>query len=230
MAFTKKSHTCNICSLKEFCHDIELNSQELLQFEKITSRKIVVEKGGFLFEPGDSVAAIYVVQSGSVKLVNGKAKIIDFYFSGDFIGLDAFDSSLHKTNAIAIEQTIFCIYDYTAIMKLINKIPRFSQFFLKILSKQLAQHFSSFNRHMDATQRICSFFKNISDRNQARGFSATHFTLSMKRHDIANFLDLANETLSRTLQTLTHENVIRVENKQVHILDMDTLENKCSEA
>ena len=221
------SLTCNTCALKELCHDIELNTKELSQLNNITSTSITIEKGQSIFKYGDDVSSIYAIRSGSIKLVNSNGRILDFFLSGDFIGLDAFDDHVHKSNAIAIEQTILCTFNFNEIIELMEVIPRFSQYFLSILSKQLNHQLNSFNHHLDSTQRVSNFFIKISNHNYIRGFSATDFTLSMKRQDIANYLDLAIETISRTLHTLADDKIIEVKNKQVHIMDLAKLKNKC---
>jgi CRP/FNR family transcriptional regulator len=74
-----------------------------------------------------------------------------------------------------------------------------------------------------AEDRVICFLKNISDRNKKRGFSSVDFTLSMPRGDIANFLGMAPETISRLLAQLQDEKLVEFDRRNVHILDYDEL-------
>ena len=75
-----------------------------------------------------------------------------------------------------------------------------------------------------ADQRMAAFLVGISRRLAARGFSPNRFQLTMPRTDIANYLRLAPETVSRVLRRLQEEGVLRVERRELELLDRDTLE------
>jgi CRP/FNR family transcriptional regulator len=71
--------------------------------------------------------------------------------------------------------------------------------------------------------RVANLLINIASRFHARGFSATQFNLSMSRQDIANYLGLTLETVSRCIGHLRDEKVLEVDGRYVHILDMPKL-------
>ena len=64
----------------------------------------------------------------------------------------------------------------------------------------------------------------MSRRLSARGFSATRFQLTMARTDIANYLRLAPETVSRVLRRMQDDGVLAVERREVELLDPARLE------
>ncbi len=64
---------------------------------------------------------------------------------------------------------------------------------------------------------------SISTRNARRKLSATQFRLPMSRVDIGNYLGLTVETVSRVFSRMQKMNVLQVDNKEIEILDVDTL-------
>jgi CRP/FNR family transcriptional regulator len=77
---------------------------------------------------------------------------------------------------------------------------------------------------MRAEERIAALLVDLSQRWQARGYSASDFVLKMSRRDIACYLGLKLETVSRTLQSLHRREIINVNAKDIHIVDLATLE------
>ena len=62
-----------------------------------------------------------------------------------------------------------------------------------------------------ATERIATFLVMLSRRNEMRGRSPDTITLPMTRIDIADFLGMTIETVSRTLTKLKHQGLIEVD-------------------
>jgi len=64
---------------------------------------------------------------------------------------------------------------------------------------------------------------SLSNRYKRRGFSATDFHLSMSRQEIASYLGLAEETVSRLFGRLQEQGLIEVLRKRVHLLNLRRL-------
>ena len=75
-----------------------------------------------------------------------------------------------------------------------------------------------------ADQRMAAFLVQFSRRLAARGFSARRFQLTMARTDIANYLRLAPETVSRVLRRFQTEGLLKVDRREVELVGKDTLE------
>jgi CRP/FNR family transcriptional regulator len=67
------------------------------------------------------------------------------------------------------------------------------------------------------------FLLSLSERFGRRGYSETEFILAMSRRDIASFLRLATETVSRVLARFQKSGLLKVDRKQVRIRDLDEL-------
>jgi len=74
-----------------------------------------------------------------------------------------------------------------------------------------------------ADQRMAAFLIGLSRRLSERGFSANRFQLTMARTDIANYLRLAPETVSRVLRRFDDDHLLRIERRDVELLDRDAL-------
>ena len=75
----------------------------------------------------------------------------------------------------------------------------------------------------NAEERIAAFLIDISERFVRRGFSQTHFRLSMSRVDISNYLGLAVETVSRVFTRFQKTDLIATQGKEVNLLNLNAL-------
>ena len=80
------------------------------------------------------------------------------------------------------------------------------------------------NTDYSADQRMAAFLVALSRRFAQRGFSATRLHLTMTRTDIANYLRLAPETVSRVLKRLQEDKLVHVDRRELEILDPARLE------
>jgi CRP/FNR family transcriptional regulator len=65
---------------------------------------------------------------------------------------------------------------------------------------------------------------SISTRNARRKLSSTQFRLPMSRVDIGNYLGLTVETVSRVFSRMQKMDILRVDNKEIEILDIQGLQ------
>jgi CRP/FNR family transcriptional regulator len=75
-----------------------------------------------------------------------------------------------------------------------------------------------------ADERMAAFLISLSRRYAARGFSANRFTVAMTRTDIANYLRLASETVSRVFRRFQDDGLLRVERRDIELLQRPKLE------
>ena len=71
---------------------------------------------------------------------------------------------------------------------------------------------------------MAAFLITLSRRYAARGFSPNRFLLTMTRTDIANYLRLASETVSRVFRRFQDEGAIHVERREIELKDRKQLE------
>jgi CRP/FNR family transcriptional regulator len=77
---------------------------------------------------------------------------------------------------------------------------------------------------MCAEERLATFLLDLSERHRARGFSGNDLVLRMTRAEIASFLGLKLETVSRVFSRLHEEGLLLVQGRAVRLLDPQALE------
>lgn len=77
--------------------------------------------------------------------------------------------------------------------------------------------------HYSAEERIAAFLVRLGERYARCGQSATAFQLRMSRADIANYLRLATETVSRVLTRFRNRRLIQLKARSVQLLALERL-------
>jgi CRP/FNR family transcriptional regulator len=183
-------------------------------------------EGQHLFRTNDAFSAIFAVRGGTVKtsIVDrvGREQVLGFYLPGEMIGLNAIHPDRYPCDAIALDSVYLCRFSFPALVTLAAQVPGIQQQLFRLISKDIGAA-SLLAGDFTADERVAAFLIAIADRYAARGFSATAFRLSMPRSDIANYLRLAAETVSRVLRRFQDQGQIRVEGRDVEFTDAAAL-------
>ena len=227
--FSRIRATCSDCNLHELCLPRGLEKQDLLLLEQVVRRTRPLHNGDYLFRTGDQFEYIYALKSGSVKLVfndsEGNDQIIGFYFPGEILGLDAIDKKEHICTAQALETSSYCAFPFSRLTEFCQHIPALQNQMFRLMSRELTtDHELLLTINMkNADVRLATFLVTLSSRFQRLGYSATAFRLSMTRKEIANYLGLTVETVSRNLSRFQQDGLISVNRKLLEINDLDAL-------
>lgn len=183
-----------------------------------------------LFEEGDSAKQVFLVESGHVcvyrLMADGRRQIVDFAYPGDIIGLGALAE--HDANAMATERTRVQCYHATALNKIARQDTNFGSCLFAALSKQLhsAHEMLLTVGRRTAPERLAAFLIDLARRKSQTGENASEIVLPMSRADIADYLALTIETVSRTFSKFRAQGLIKIEqNILITIIDADALED-----
>lgn len=183
-----------------------------------------------LFLEGEKQSHVYLVIEGVVGmyklLADGRRQICTFSYPGDIIGLDCVGQHVNSGEALS-HAVIRCI-PVNAIEKLISSEPGFGLALFYLTASELAdtrEQMLSLGRK-SAAEKLATFLLRISRRSQKVGQSGESISIPMKRSEIADFLGLTIETVSRSFTKLKVSRVIKLKaNSEVDILDMKKLES-----
>jgi CRP/FNR family transcriptional regulator len=198
---------------------------------KIRSHK-VYRKFDVLFGTGQTFNAIYILISGSAKslvLANtGHEHISSFHYPGDLIGLDGFENGFHAHSIKFLETSSVCRISLAELDKAMANSASMRSNLLQAMSHALNDEdkFLLSLNIMNSAQRLSSFLLDLSTKFEERGLSGHVFDLSMTRVDIANYLGMAIETISRLFTQFQNDQIIKVEKRRVSIVDFKKL-NQC---
>ncbi|WP_407909624.1 helix-turn-helix domain-containing protein [Lysobacter claricitrinus] len=221
---------CAQCSLQQLCLPAGIGREDLQQLEEIVRRKRPVEAGERLFRQGDRMGAVYVARDGAFKTVvvseEGEERVIGFHLPGELIGLDALGSGTHRCEAVALTLANVCEVPFDELGDVASHVPALQRQLMRIIGQSVGRdqdHLEILARRQ-ANERIALFLHGLIERLRTIGEATDRLRLPMSREDIARFLGLALETVSRGFTRLQDDNVIAVHGRKVEILDAAELE------
>ena len=229
VSFRALSDSCKTCSLAELCLPRGLQAEELQRLDDVIKARRVVHSGDLLFKEGGKNQSIYAVRSGSVKTFaiteSGEEQVLGFHLPGEIVGLAGLDQSIHNCSSKALETSSICEMPLDDLEDICLQIPSLQKQLLKLISREISQDHKMLLllAKKNSDQRVATFLLSLSGRFKMRGLSSDSFVLSMSRQDIANYLGLAVETVSRILTKFGEDNVVEVTRRSIEIVDHNRL-------
>ena len=223
---------CSQCSLVELCLPKGLTAEELEVFEQAISRKKPLEKSEYLYRAGEEMTSLYTVKTGGFKAnidsLDGQENIVGFFLPGELMGLDGIASGQYQCDMIALGDAHVCQLSYRDFERVSEKFPVLRQEILSVSSNNMttAQKMLMFIGKRPVEERLAMFLISISQRFKARGLSESRFQLPMSRHDIANYLGMAPETISRQFKKLQDQDLVSIQNRNLTIKNGAALRSK----
>jgi CRP/FNR family transcriptional regulator len=146
--------------------------------------------------------------------------------AGELLGLDGISQDHHTVDAIALEDSQVCVIPYSQLEELSREFNDLQHQFHKIMSREIVRDHGVMLLlgSMRAEERLAAFLLNLTQRLQARGFSASALILRMTREEIGSYLGLKLETISRTFSKFQDEGLLEVRQRQIAILDQEGLQ------
>jgi len=221
---------CMSCSLQELCLPRGLYGQDLERLDALVERRGPHHEGDHLFRIGDRFASIYAVRAGSYKSYTvdseGREHVLGFHLPGELLGLDAIYPGHHVCNAMALDTATVCVLPYDQLSTLANQISGLFSQIMRLMSKDIADT-ATLAGDFTAEERLAAFLASLSERFRQRGYSPNEFNLAMSRRDIANYLRLATETVSRVFARFEKDGLIAVDRRALRLLDLPRLQSLC---
>jgi CRP/FNR family transcriptional regulator len=219
---------CSTCAFSAACLDQGYDKSRLQELHVLVAHVGPYEEGAHLFREGDAFDAIAAVRAGTVKTYvtddEGREQVLGFFLPGEVIGLNAISQARYPCNAVALEPVLLCRFSFPNIAALAARMPGLQQQLFRLLSEDIGKA-ALLAGNFSADERLAAFLVSMSRRQAARGFSAIRFRLSMTRTDIANYLRLASESVSRGFSRLQDAGLLRVDRREIEIVDPVSLES-----
>ena len=218
---------CSTCAFSHACLSQGMDKSALKELHVLVEHIGPFHAGEHVFREGDPFEAIAAVRAGTVKTCvtdrDGHEHVLGFHFPGEVIGLNAIDGPRYPCDAIALDTVMLCKFSFPKISVLAAKVPGVQRELFRLLSRDIGRA-ALLAGDWSADQRVAAFLLGMSRRLAARGFSATRFQLTMARTDIANYLRLAPETVSRVLRRMQDDGILAVDRREVELLDQDRID------
>ncbi len=212
---------CSTCAFSAACLDSGYDKSQLRDLHVLVEHIGPFTEGEHIFREGDAFNAIAAVRSGTVKTyvvdASGREQVQGFYLPGEMIGLNAISQARYPCNAVALDPVVLCRFSFPSMAALATRMPGIQQQLFRLLSQDIGKA-ALLAGNYTADERMAAFLISLSRRYAARGFSPTRFVLTMTRTDIANYLRLAAESVSRVFRRFQDEGLLRVDRREIEIL------------
>jgi CRP/FNR family transcriptional regulator len=186
-----------------------------------------IEKNGLIFSEGDPADGFYIVVDGQVKIykisLEGKEQILHIFGPGEPFGeVPVFSGQAFPASAVALTACRLLFFPRARFIELISEDPSLSLNMLAVLSKRLRQFTLQIENLSlkEVPARLASYLLLLSEEQE----NSDQVRLRISKGHLASFLGTIPETLSRMLKKMSEENLIRVDGRNIRILDTEGLE------
>lgn len=222
--------SCQQCSLSNLCLPLAIEENDIGSLEEIVQQGRVYNRGEHIFDQSTPFRSCFAVKSGSVKTSiiteGGEEQVTGFFMPGELIGLDSMSGESYACTAKALERTNVCEFPVDKLEELTGKLPDLQHHMYRLMGQEIqnSHQLALLLSKNTAEERIASLLLSLSSRFQRRRMSPTNFSLPMARNDIANFLGLAVETVSRVFTRFQNQGIIHARGREVELLDVEALQ------
>ena len=224
-----QGHPCQGCEVRDKAVCGVLDCDRLEEFRNL-GWTLKLAPGQALFHEGDPATRVFTLTRGTLKLykllADGRRQVTGFLHPGDFLGISVDDE--HAFSAEALEDSQLCWFPRARFDDFVEDQPKMERELYRMAAHELAaaqQQFVLLGRKT-ASERLASFLLLLADRTSAaEGKKSAMVRLPMSRSDIADYLGLTKETVSRVISSLKRDRIIRLESlEMIRILDRGGLE------
>jgi CRP/FNR family transcriptional regulator, anaerobic regulatory protein len=217
-------HSCHGCAVRNEAVCGVLDCDELAKLRRQGS-SFRLGRGQPLFHEGDPASRVFTITRGTLKLYkllpDGRRQVTGFMHPGDFLGVSVEDD--YAFTAEALEQAQLCAFPRSRFDDFTEDHTEMERELYRRAAHELAaaQQQMVLLGRKTASERLASFFVLLMERSERSGGAPARFIdLPMSRSDIADYLGLTKETVSRVLAQLRNKRLIRLETiDRIEILD-----------
>ena len=223
-------HTfCSNCVFGSVCLPAGVSKISLRELHMLVEHVGPYRSDEHIFRSGEPFGALFAVRGGAVKTrtidEEGREQILGFHLPGEMVGLNAIHAARYPCDAVAIDTAFMCRFSFPALAVLAGRIPGVQEQLFRLLSADIGKA-TQFAGYHSADERLAAFLLDLAGRYAARGFARNAFHLVMSRIDIANYLSLAAETVSRVLRRFQDQRWIRIAGREVELLAAGALQRQ----
>ena len=222
-------HPCMGCAVRTAAVCGVLDCEKLSKLRGL-GNQLRLGAGQPLFHEGDPAMSVFTLTSGAIKLYkllpDGRRQVTGFMHPGDFLGISVDDE--HAFTAEALEHSQLCSFPRSRFDNFVEENVEVERELYRLAAHELAaaQQQMVLLGRKTATERLASFFLALAERAERAIDGEIRFIrLPMSRSDIADYLGLTKETVSRVLALLKRQRLIRLDAiDRIEILDRASLE------
>ena len=200
--------------------------------ERLAPKRRVVHAGEVLCTAGERFEMLYVLTSGSFKMVNlaadGREHVVSLKFRGDWLGFDGIASGTYACDAVALDTGEVLAIRYVDLLAAGASCPALLTVLHEAMSREIGRERDSLMSvcTLPANARVAEFLRDWADSLARSGMRCDQLILRLTRAEIGNCLGMTLETVSRALSKLARDDVIAFTEKgrrDIRISDVSAL-------
>lgn len=182
-----------------------------------------------IIEEGTSVEGIFFIEKGNVKVVTNfgtpSEKILRLAGEGMILGHRALHADIYAFSAIAITSTEISFLPMSVFKNLIVGNPRLALFMMDFLCDELRDAEDRMKNllELDPKKKIAKILVKVRGNFGFLKGSKTKLGFKLSRNVIANMAGTTYETVIRTLSQFEKDGLVKLEGKDIHIINEDSL-------
>lgn len=221
---------CRDCALSAICAPASIGDTAIDISDSLVLKRQPIKAGETIYTQGQPFENLYALTSGSAKEIwqtkQSKPHIISFKLKGELVGQNAIALNTYPNTLVALEDGSICTLNYQRLINSAKSLPELLTKIITLLAVDASQETEvrkSLAVTTNAEEKVRAFVYNIAQRYKSRNQNYIDIKLSMNRSEIANYLGITKETLSRSLTSLQKRNLIEASGKYIHITHFNEL-------
>lgn len=225
ISFRKQCGICAACEVRGLAICAALDNEDIVRLEQVmTVRQLDANEA--LIEQGAPRLRVYSLTAGMLRLYSdlpdGRRQITGFLLPGDYLGLA--DDEVHSQSAQAVVPSTLCGFAVRDMDRLIAEFPGLKDRLhdMTRLALQQARASQMVLGRLSPVEKVASFLVMLSHRvgqhDVVQEGDAVRLLLPMSRTDIADYLGLTIETVSRCFTKLRAQGLIRL--PETHLVEI----------
>jgi CRP/FNR family transcriptional regulator len=202
-------------------------SKEWIDFIESRKKIISFKKNEFIFKAGEQTQGLFFIDTGRVKITykqyDGSDRLIRLATKGDVLGHRGFGGNwTYPISAYALENTSTLFMSIDTFNTIAKTNPSFTYNLMMFFAEELRKSEAKI-KHYPVKNLVA---RALFDNYRAFGFenkNSNKLAYTLSRKDIASKAGTTYETVIRTLANFSKNNIIKIEGKSIHILDLKQL-------
>jgi CRP-like cAMP-binding protein len=197
------------------------------------TRLMSLKPGQPLFHKGDEGTALYIVRSGTIKIVLpsriGDEIIVSILSDGEFFGeMSLLDGEPRSADAIAIDSSKVIVLRRNDFLVFLESNRNAIESILAMLSKRLrsTDEMLEDTCFLSVSVRLAKKLVELSASHGHPEKDTIHIDLSLTQKELGDMIGATRESINKELRGLREKELIRTDGNKIQILSLDGLKRK----
>jgi CRP-like cAMP-binding protein len=196
-------------------------------------RETKIKQGDSLFRKGDEGTSLYIVKSGTVKIVlpsaEGDEIIVTIFSKGDYFGeMSLVDEEPRSADAIAMEETELYVLKRSDFLSFLQSNVEAIKSVLSVLSKRLRRtdELLEDTCFLNISARLAKKLTELAEQHGKVDGKTVYVDLVLTQKELGDTIGATRESINKELKTLREKGLVTTEGNKIRILDMEELKRR----